>query len=86
MLTGPLLRAASRLLAISTTIGLVAPMPRASSSSIRATIAPSSILLRFFVFGLQSRRASVLLRYYLSVVQGTLNALDACLVLSDTVA
>ena len=66
--TGPLLRAASRLIAISATIVFVAPILLVSSLSIRATIAPSSSLLSFFQFSLQLRCASILLRFSLSVV------------------
>jgi hypothetical protein len=61
-------------------------MPCASSLSIRATIASSSSLLRFFKLGSQLRRVSVLLRRSLSVVRGTSNAFDACLVLSGEAA
>lgn len=83
--TGPSLRSASRSLAISSTIVLVAPTPSASRSSMRATIASSSMLSSFFDLGSQPRRATFPARRSLSVVQGTTNALDACLVLSGTV-
>jgi hypothetical protein len=86
MLTDALPRAASRSLAISATIVLVAPIPRASGSSIRATIASSSSFVSFLELGSQSRRASVPLRQSISVVRGTSNALDTCLVLSGGVA
>ena len=86
MLAGFLLRAASRLLAISVTIVLVAPMPHLSSLIIHATIASSSSLLRFFKLGSQLRHASVPLRHSLGVVQGTSNAFNACLVLSGRAA
>jgi hypothetical protein len=56
-------------------------MPCASSLSIRATIASCSSLLRLFKLGSQLRRVSVLLRCSFSVVWGTLNAFNACLVL-----
>jgi hypothetical protein len=84
--TGPSPRAASRSLAISSTIVLVAPIPRSSSSSIRLTIASSSVFFSFFELGSVSHRGGFPSRRRCSVVRGTLNALDACLVISGTVA
>ncbi|KAF2633295.1 hypothetical protein BU25DRAFT_444083 [Macroventuria anomochaeta] len=83
---GSSLCAASRSLAISSTIVLVAPIPFASSSSMRATIASSSIFFSLLELSRQLHCASFPLHHSLSVVWGMLNAFDACFVLSGTVA
>ena len=76
------MRAASRLLAISAAIVLVASITRASSLSIRATIASSSSLLSFFELGSQLCRESVPSRRRLSVLRGTVKDLQICCLLS----
>ena len=86
MLIGSLLYVASRLLAISSTIVLIAPIPYFSSLSMRATIASSSIFFSFFKLGLQSRCASFLAYYSLSIVLGILKALYMCFILLGIVA
>ena len=86
MLIGPLLRVASRLLAISSTIVLVAPIPYLSSLSIYPTITSSSLFFSFFKLGLYLRRVSFLARRSLSKVLGILKALHACFILLGIVA